>query len=190
MIYLTLFLTFFKIGICTFGGGYAMIPLIESEVLAHGWMSAEQLIDFIAVSESTPGPFAVNISTYIGSVCGGIPGALCATLGVILPSFLIILIVAKFLKKFKESLAVKGVMSGLKPAVVALIGAAILSVANTVFFAGTPNLSVFTTAAFYVSLALFALSVFAAFKKLHPILIIALCAVGGIGAGYALDLPL
>ncbi len=111
MIYLTLFWTFFKIGLFTFGGGYAMIPLIQSEVLAHKWMALEDLINFIAVSESTPGPFAINISTYIGAEMGGFFGSVCATLGVVLPSFVIILIVAKIYDKFKESKLVSGAMS-------------------------------------------------------------------------------
>ena len=87
MIFLKLFLTFFKIGLFTFGGGYAMLPFIQSEVLNNKWMAEQDIIDFIAVSESSPGPFAINISTYIGSVL--------ATLGVVLPSFIVILIVAK-----------------------------------------------------------------------------------------------
>ena len=102
MIFLKLFLTFFKIGLFTFGGGYAMLPLIQEEVLSNGWMELSSLIDFIAVSESTPGPFAINIATYVGSqmgsdfgVIGSIFGSFCATLGVVLPSFIIILIVAK-----------------------------------------------------------------------------------------------
>ena len=78
MILLQLFWTFFKIGAFTFGGGYAMLPLIQAEVAAHGWMDAEELINFVAVSESTPGPFAVNISTFVGARLAGIPGAICA----------------------------------------------------------------------------------------------------------------
>ena len=81
MIYLDLFWTFFKIGAFTFGGGYAMIPLIQSEVTSHGWMTAEEVVNFVAVSESTPGPFAVNASTYVGAQTAGLPGAFCATLG-------------------------------------------------------------------------------------------------------------
>ena len=103
MIFLTLFLTFFKIGLFTFGGGYAMLPLIQEEVIAHDWMSMEQLVNFVAVSESTPGPFAINIATYVGTETGGLLGAFCATLGVVMPSFTVILIVAQFYEKFKES---------------------------------------------------------------------------------------
>lgn len=123
MIYLDLLWTFFKIGALTFGGGYAMLPLIQAEVASHGWISNEELINFIAVSESTPGPFAVNISTYVGITTGGLPGAFCATLGVVLPSFVIILIVAKCFEQFKKSLIVSGCMSGLKAAVIGMIGA-------------------------------------------------------------------
>ena len=103
MIFLKLFWTFFRIGAFTFGGGYAMLPLIQEAVLANNWAEPEALINFIAVSESTPGPFAINMATYIGTVQGGVLGALCATLGVVTPSFIIILLVAKFFEKFKES---------------------------------------------------------------------------------------
>ena len=115
MIYLELFYIFLKIGAFTFGGGYAMLPLIQDEVIAHNWIDSQSLIDFIAVSESTPGPFAVNIATYVGAEVGGIFGSFCATLGVILPSFIIILIVAKCFIQFQKSIVIKGCMSGLKP---------------------------------------------------------------------------
>ena len=189
MIFLSLFWTFFKIGLFTFGGGYAMLPLIQSEVLAHGWLTEAQLVDFIAVSESTPGPFAVNISTYVGTTAGGFFGAVCATLGVVLPSFIVILIVARCYEKFKESKVVKGCMTGLRPAVVGLIGAAILSVAQAVFLPDGWTAAIFTGAGFYVSLVLFAAATVAAFKKIHPIFIILVSAAVGVAAGYAFHLP-
>ena len=185
MILLDLFLTFFKIGITTFGGGYAMIPLIQSEVVAKGWLSETSLVNFIAVSESTPGPFAINIATYVGRVTAGIPGALCATLGVVLPSFIIILIVAKFYKKFKESKTVKGIMTGLRPAVIGRIGAALISMATTVFFPlgfSLGGLLTWDTAASVIILAL-ALYLGMA-KKLSPVIIILISAVIGITSGY------
>ena len=118
MIFLELFWTFFKIGAFTFGGGYAMLPLVQEAVINHGWLEEKQIADFIAVSESTPGPFAINISTYVGSrmgadfgVLGSVFGAFVSTLGVVLPSFIIILIVAKFFEKFKKSKTVSGCMS-------------------------------------------------------------------------------
>ena len=188
MIFLELFLTFFKIGAFTFGGGYAMLPLIQEEVAAR-WgdvITSEAMVNFIAVSESTPGPFAINMATYIGSQMGGILGAACATLGVVLPSFIIILIVAKCYEKFKSSRIVKGCMSGLKPAVVGLIGAAALDIAGTVLAPAGWNHIDFTDMTLYVSLAIFALSSVLAFKKVHPILIICLAAAIGIAAGYLL----
>ena len=184
MILLQLFWTLFKIGAFTFGGGYAMLPLIQAEVAAHGWMDAEELINFVAVSESTPGPFAVNISTFVGLRLVGIPGAICATLGVALPSFVIILIVAKCFQRFKNSRIVQGCMSGLRPAVVGLIATALLSVGQTVFF---PDGIAFG-AAFFVSLGVFLLSAVLAFKKLHPIWIIVISAAIGVAAGYGLGL--
>ena len=118
---LLLFWTFFKIGLFTIGGGYAMIPLIEQEALKFGWASSEQLLDYLAISESTPGPFAVNCATLIGFNQYGILGAICATLGVILPSFIIILIIAALLKNFTNNKVVKGALKGVKPVVIALI---------------------------------------------------------------------
>lgn len=125
MILLTLLVTFAKIGLFTIGGGYAMIPMIKDEVMAHGWISANELIDFIAVSESTPGPFAINIATFIGTNTAGFWGAVFATFGVVLPSFIIILLVAKFFTQFKENFYVKSALSGLRPAVIGLIAAAV-----------------------------------------------------------------
>ncbi len=184
MIYLELFLTFFKIGAFTFGGGYAMLPLIQAEVTAHGWIDYGSLIDFIAVSESTPGPFAINISTYVGTEVGGVFGAFASTLGVVLPSFIIILIVAKCFERFKNSKAVKGCMSGLKPAVIGMILAAAVSIGKTVFVPNGATLSVFSDVSFYIELVIFAVCLILVFKKVHPILIICLSAVVGVAAGY------
>lgn len=183
MIYLELFWTFFLIGAFTFGGGYAMLPLIQAEVTAKGWLAPEAVVNFVAVSESTPGPFAVNMATYVGSEMGGIPGAACATLGVVLPSFLIILIVAKCYDAFRSSRYVKGCMSGLKPAVVGMIGTAVRSVGKTVFFSGGWSLAVFFMPQTYVSAAIFGISLLLAFKKVHPIVVIGLAALLGIFAG-------
>lgn len=188
MILLELFLTFFKIGLFTFGGGYAMLPLIQSEVIGKGWMTNEQIVDFIAVSESTPGPFAINMATFIGNEMGGILGGLCATTGVVMPSFIVILIVAKCFDKFRNSKIVKGCMTGLKPAVVGMIGSAIVTVAKTVLFPEGFSVSVFTEAPIYISLGLFAVSTVLAFKKVHPIIIIVISAVVGIVAGFALGM--
>ncbi len=121
MIYLELFLTFLKIGAVSFGGGYGMISLIREEVLSSGWLTEEELINFIAVSESTPGPIAVNMATFIGSSQGGALGALAATLGVVLPSFVIILIIAAVLKNALKYAGVQAALNGIRPAIVGLI---------------------------------------------------------------------
>ncbi|MFA7724622.1 MAG: chromate transporter [Candidatus Izemoplasmatales bacterium] len=111
---LRLFWAFLKIGILTFGGGYAMIPLIQEEAIANGWMTSSSLslVDYIAISESTPGPFAINIATFIGMNEAGILGAIMATLGVVLPSFIILMFVARFFARFSSNLMVKSVMKG------------------------------------------------------------------------------
>ena len=183
MQYFELFITFFKIGAFTIGGGYAMLPLIQKEVLLHKWISESELLDFIAVSESTPGPFAINIATYTGNTVAGLLGAFFATLGVVLPSFIIILAVARFFEKFNQNKVVKGVLSGLKPAVVGLIATAILSVGKTVFFPAE-----FSSVEFYISLGVFLLAGLLAFKKIHPILIIIISAILGIVFGFYLGI--
>lgn len=184
MIYLILFLTFFKIGAFTFGGGYAMLPLIQEEVIRQSWLTHQEIVNFVAVSESTPGPFAVNMATFVGTQMGGVFGAVCATLGVVLPSFIIILIVARCFEKFKTNSIVKGCMSGLKPATIGLIGAAVVSVGKTVFFPSGLTTLVFGDINFYISLAIFAIMTVLAFKKVHPIAIICMSAVIGIAVGY------
>lgn len=121
MIYLLLFFEFFKIGLFTFGGGFAMIPLVEEVVLKHNWLSESAFYNFIGVCESTPGPIAINMATYVGSMQGGLLGSIIATLGVVLPSFIIILIIASVLKKFTDNKYFKAFIKGVKPVVVALI---------------------------------------------------------------------
>lgn len=118
---LKLFLTFFEIGAVSFGGGYGMISLIREKVLLHGWLSEAEFLSFIAVSESTPGPLAVNMATFIGSSQGGVLGALCAALGVVLPSFFIILLIAALIHDLLKYAGVEAFLSGVRPCVVALI---------------------------------------------------------------------
>lgn len=189
MILLQLFWTFFKIGAFTFGGGYAMLPMVQQEVVRHGWMTMKELVDFIAVSESTPGPFAVNVSTYVGTRTAGLAGAFAATGGVILPSFVIILLVAKAYERFRKSRVVAGAMSGLRPAVVGLIGASALQIGQEVFFPDGLRLpalkSTVTAPSFAVSLAIFLLALFLMQKKkVSPILIIVISLLAGLAAGY------
>lgn len=137
MIFLELFLSFFKVGLFCFGGGYGMLPLMEETVVAKGWLTAEQFYDFVGVCESTPGPIAVNMATYVGSVTGGPLGSIVATLGTVLPAFIIILIIASILKNFTENKYFKGFLKGVKPVVSALIlstGAVLLANAFGFFF--------------------------------------------------------
>ena len=121
MIYLELFLTFLQIGAVSFGGGYGMISLIREEVLTHGWLTEKQLLDMIAVSESTPGPIAVNMATFIGSAQGGILGSFLATLGVVSPSLVIITVIAALLSNFAHIAAVQNAFAGIRVAVCVLI---------------------------------------------------------------------
>ena len=129
MIYLELFLSFFEIGLFTFGGGYAMISLIRDKALAFGWLTEEELLNMIAVSESTPGPIAVNMATFVGSTQGGILGSLVATLGVVLPSFIIILLITALLRNFLKYKGLKSFLGGVRPCVVALILATAITLA-------------------------------------------------------------
>jgi len=121
MILLKLFFEFFLIGAFTFGGGYAMIPLIRQVVLEQGWITEELFLDFIAVAESTPGPIAINMATFIGATQAGILGSIIATLGVVLPSFLIILLVASIFIYVLKNKYVKAFLDGIKPVIVGLI---------------------------------------------------------------------
>lgn len=183
MIYLQLFWTFFQIGLFTFGGGYAMIPMITNRVVANNWLTLEEIIDFIAISESTPGPFAINISTFVGSTQAGFLGSFCATLGVVLPSFIIILLIAKYFYNFRENQIVSWGLQGLRPAVVGLIGAAVFSVASVAFlnidfsaFANTNVAQWFNWRNIVIFGVVFGINLK---KKLHPIAIIVISAVLG-----------
>ncbi len=183
MIYLQLFLTFLKIGAFTFGGGYAMLPLMQQEVLLNGWMDETELLNFIAVAESTPGPVAINMATYIGIETAGFFGAVVSTLGVVLPSFVIILLVARFYTKYKESFVVKNFLKGLRPVVVGLIASAIISLGADAFLPNGFSLGALNFT-FFASVLIFALVVCLAFKKINPIYLILISAVLGIASGY------
>ena len=162
------FLTFFKIGIVTFGGGYAMIPMIEEEVVnKHHWTSKEELLDLIAIAQSCPGVFAVNISTFIGYKLNKKAGAFCTTLGAALPSFIIILLIAMFFHQFADNKVVAAMFRGIRPAVVALIAVPTFRLAKTASISLT-NCWIPIACA----LAIWALGV-------SPILIIIIAAVAG-----------
>lgn len=123
MIYLQLFLVFLQIGAFSFGGGYGMISVIREQCLSYGWLTEEELINFIAVAESTPGPIAVNMATFVGSSQGGIIGSLAATLGVVLPSFVIILLIAAVFKNLMKYKGVIAALDGVQPVIIGLITA-------------------------------------------------------------------
>ncbi len=134
MINLELFLSFLKIGGLSFGGGYGMISIIRETVLSHGWMTETELLNFIAVAESTPGPIAVNMATFIGSSQGGVLGSILATLGVVLPSFVIILIIAALIGRFLKHKGVNAFLDGVRPCVVAMILATAITIGLSTLF--------------------------------------------------------
>lgn len=184
MILLELFLTFFEIGALTFGGGYAMIPFVREQVLAHGWLTEEELLNMIAVSESTPGPIAVNMATFVGSEQAGILGSAAATLGVVLPSFIIILVISALLKNFLKYKGVGAFLSGVRPCVVSLI----LGTAITLFLSVLMGIGAgdFELNVDFIGIVIFALVVGISHiykkkkgKKPSPILMIAISACLG-----------
>lgn len=185
MIYLELFLTFLEVGAFSFGGGYGMISLIRELCLQHGWLNEGELLNMIAVAESTPGPIAVNMATFVGSSQGGFLGSVCATLGVILPSLVIILIIAMVLKNLMKYKGVKAFMGGIRPCVIGLIiaTAAIMLLNNLVGLSSVWNgvnidfrgMAVF---ALLISITLFSKLVIK--KKISPIIMIVFSAALGI----------
>lgn len=121
MIYLKLFFEFFKVGLFTFGGGYAMIPVVKDTVVNNNWLSIEEFTNMIGICESTPGPLAINMATYVGSIQAGFLGSVLSTIGVVLPSFIIIILIAKIISKVEKSTFLSNIMQGIKPIVAALV---------------------------------------------------------------------
>lgn len=189
-IYIQLFYEFFKIGLFTFGGGYAMIPLVRDTAINNGWLIAEEFSSLIAVCESTPGPVAINMATYIGSLQGGILGSLSATFGVVLPSFLIILLIASILNKFTENKHFKNFIRGVKPVVTALILSTglLLLVECIGVNIDTKNINLNNVSIIvFVLIALSYIIVLKVFKKkISSIQLILIAAVLGIGLSYLL----
>ena len=135
MIYLQLFFSFLQIGLFSFGGGYAAMPLIQGQVVTrHEWLTMGEFTDLITISQMTPGPIAINSATFVGIKIAGIPGALVATLGCILPSCVIVTVIARLYLKYRNMALLQGVLESLRPAVVALIASAGLSVLITAFW--------------------------------------------------------
>ena len=190
MIYLQLFFEFFKAGLFAIGGGLATIPFLTDIGQRTGWFTSGELANMIAISESTPGPMGVNMATYVGFHTGGIAGGVIATLGLVCPSILVILVIAGFLKKFRESRGVDAVFYGIRPASTALIAAALAEVCSIALL----NLSAFQTggaAALFqwkgIALAavVFLCLQVKPLKKLHPIVFIAASAVVGVVFRFA-----
>ena len=183
MIFLRLFFEFAKVGLFSVGGGLATIPFLQAMGESTGWFTNTDLTTMIAVSESTPGPIGVNMATYVGFETAGIPGAVTATLGLIFPSIVVILIIAGFLQKFRQSKTVNAVFSGLRPASTALITAAGLGVAVAVFTAvdaATGQGFALRWPQLILAAAIFLGSQHKKLKKLHPIVFIGIAALVGL----------
>ena len=183
MIFLQLFYTFFKIGLFGFGGGYAMISMIQGEVVTrHEWLSSNEFTDIIAISQMTPGPIGINSATYVGysavvnagySHAVGILGSTIATVSVVLPSFILMVLISKFFLKYQKHPIIASVFEGLRPGVVGLLAAAALVLMNRENF-GTYNWQILT------SIILFAGTFIASYRyKVNPILLIVICGIIG-----------
>lgn len=181
---LHLFWEFFKIGLFSVGGGLATLPFLYDMGARTGWFTAQQVADMLAISESTPGPIGVNMAVYTGFVTAGFGGSVCALLGLITPSVLVILLIAAFLKTFRDNHYVRGVFYGLRPASTGLIAAAGLSVAISVCLipGAWTGFGRFWTILNWKTILLAGATVFAGqrFKKLHPAVLILVCAIFGI----------
>lgn len=170
-VYIKLIWAYLKIGLFGFGGGYAMLALIEREVVTPGWISEQVFTDIVAISQMTPGPIGINSATYIGYVVtGSVWGSIVATLTVMLPSFLLVLYASHFIHRHKDSVAIKGIFAGLRPVVIGLIASAALLLMNRQNF---PDNSI----SIIICVASFCLVYF---TKIHPIFIICLAGVAGL----------
>ena len=137
MIYLQLFLSFLQIGLFSFGGGYAAMPLIQDQVVtAHGWLSMPEFTDLITISQMTPGPIAINSATFVGMKIAGVPGAIAATVGCVFPSCVIVTLLARLYLKYQDMSLLQGILGSLRPAVVAMVAAAGISILITAFWGG------------------------------------------------------
>ncbi len=191
MIYPELLLVFFKIGLFSFGGGYGMIPIIEREIVTRGWLTGQEFVNIISISEMTPGPIAINTATFIGYRIGGIPGATLATFGVVLPSFILILSIYFFLSKYQHKQIIKDTIYGIRPVVLALIIQAVIFVAGNTYFkegnnitdlfnvsSGIQFLEIISPAT--IAITIVSLLILFLFKKIHPILVILAAGAAGI----------
>lgn len=169
MIYWQLFLAFFKIGLFGFGGGYAILSLIQHEIDRYGWMTQQEFTDIIAISQMTPGPIGINSATYVGyTASGSVLGAMVATFAIVLPSFLIMLVLCRLYIRLKGNVYIEGAFVGLRPVVVGLIASAALLLMNNDNFID------------YKSYILFGMALVGMYFKVHPILLIILAGCLGL----------
>ena len=170
MIYLQLFWSFFQIGMFSFGGGYAAMPLIQNQVVnVNGWLTMGEFADVITISQMTPGPIGINAATFVGIRIGGIPGAIVATIGCVLPSCLIVLSLAYIYYKYRGLDMVKGVLNGLRPAVIAMIGSAGLALTMLAFWNGEA-IKISGDGIDYVAVAIFIIAfIILRKRKVNPI---------------------
>ena len=178
MIYIELFLTFFLIGMFTIGGGYAMLSLIQNEVVTvHAWIDETTFTDIVAISQMTPGPIAINSATYVGYSVAGVWGSVVATIAVCLPALTLMILITRFFLHLHKNRLVKGVIAGMKPVVIGMIGAATLLLMFPDDRQGASFIDTW-------SWVLFGLALVASYKKVNPILLIALSAIAGISIYY------
>ena len=188
MTLLALFWSFLQVGLFSIGGGYAAMPLIQAQVVdGHGWLSMAEFTDLITIAEMTPGPIAVNSATFVGLRIAGVAGAVVATFGCILPSLVLVSLLARIYYRHQRGLVLRGVLGSLRPAVVALIASAGLSILWQVLFQGLPP----SRESFQWLGALLFAAAFAALRRLRcsPILVMLLCGAIALAAGLLLDLP-
>lgn len=179
MLYLQLFYTFFKIGLFGFGGGYAMLSMIQGEVVTrYGWLTAQEFTDIVAISQMTPGPIGINSATYVGfTASGSVWGSVIATFAVVLPSFILMLTISKFFLKYQKHPIVEAIFSGLRPAVVGLLASAALVLMNSENFS-TPQDDMYS---FIISCLIFVIAFVGTRKyKANPILMIIACGIAGL----------
>ncbi|WP_300701845.1 chromate transporter [Bacteroides sp.] len=179
MIFLQLFYTFFKIGLFGFGGGYAMLSMIQGEVVTrYGWLTAQEFTDIVAISQMTPGPIGINSATYVGfTASGSVWGSIVATFAVVLPSFILMLTISKFFLKYQKHPIVEAIFSGLRPAVVGLLASAALVLMNSENFS-TPQNDMYS---FIISCLIFIVAFVGTRKyKANPILMIIACGIAGL----------
>lgn len=183
MIYLKLFFMFFKIGLFSIGGGLATLPFLQEITINYDWITSEELIDMIAISESTPGPIGINTATFVGNKAAGLFGGIITTLGIVTPSIIIIIIIAHYFKKFNEKPLVQGAFLGIRPAVTGLIASVSFAIMRVSIF----NFEKFNLSKNildiinFKEIALFIIVLYLIFKyNKHPILYIAGAAVVGV----------